>query len=138
MRYLLDTNIVSELRKGERADSGLRDWFATVEAEDLALSVLVVAEIRLGILRLHRRDAEAAGHLSGWLARLERAYAGGRTLPIDREVAKAWAELNLPRPLPVIDSLQAATALVHGLTFVTRNVDDLDGVPAPILNPFAG
>lgn len=136
MKYLLDTNVVSELRKGERADPGVRKWIETVEGEDLALSVLVLGEIRLGILRLRRRDLEAADHLATWLARLERAYRG-RTLPIDGAVTEAWAHLNAPRPLPVIDSLQAATARVHGLTFVTRNVEDLDGVEVPVLNPFA-
>ncbi|MGH9382625.1 MAG: type II toxin-antitoxin system VapC family toxin [Thermoanaerobaculia bacterium] len=137
MRYLLDTNIVSELRKGDRADAGLRKWFSTVEADDLALSVLVVAEIRLGIQRLRRRDVEAADHLAAWLARLERAYAG-KLLTIDTEVGKAWADLNAPRPLPVLDSLQAATARVYGLTFVTRKLQDLEGIAVPMLNPFTG
>lgn len=135
MRFLLDTNVLSELRKGDRAGAGLREWFAGVDGADLALSVLVLGEIQLGILRLRGRDPEAAGHLSAWLARLERAYRG-RTLPIDADVADAWADLNAPRPLPVIDSLQAATAVVHGLTFVTRNVEDLHGAEVPLLNPF--
>lgn len=136
MKYLLDTNVVSELRKGDRSDRGVRDWIESVEGQDLALSVLVLGKIRLGILRLRRRDPEAAGHLAAWLARLERAYRG-RTLPIDGAVTEAWAHLNAARPLPVIDSLQVATARVHGLTFVTRNVEELDGVEVPLLNPFA-
>lgn len=137
MRFLLDTNVLSELRKGERADPAVREWFAGVEGEDLALSVLVLGEIRLGVLRLRRRDPEAAGHLATWLARLERAYEG-RTFPVDARVVETWAELNVERPLPVIDSLQAATAVTHGLTLVTRNVDDLAGVEVRMLNPFAG
>lgn len=137
MRFLLDTNVVSELRKRERADPGLREWFTTVEHQDLALSVLVVGELRLGIFRLGRRDPQAAAHLGAWLARLERSYRG-RLLAIDSAVVEAWARLNVSRPLPVIDSLQAATALVHGLTLVTRNVDDLAGVEVPLLDPFAG
>ena len=136
MRFLLDTNVVSELRKGGRADVGARRWFETVSGDDLALSVLVLGEVRLGILRLRRRDAAAADHLAAWLPRLERAY-GGRTLPVDAPVVEAWADLNLRRSLPVIDSLQAATARVHGLTFVTRNVADLEGVDVPLLNPFS-
>jgi predicted nucleic acid-binding protein len=136
VRYLLDTNVVSELRKRERADPGLREWFAAVEREDLALSVLVLGELRLGILRLGRRDPQAAAHLGAWLARLERSYRG-RLLPVDSAVAESWAELNVLRPLPVIDSLQAATAKVHGLTLVTRNVDDLAGVKVPLHNPFS-
>lgn len=135
MRFLLDTNVLSELRKRDRADTGLQDWFAGVQGEDLAISALVTGEIHLGILRLRRRDPIAADHLAAWLTRLARTYQG-RTLPVDAEVTKVWADLNAPRPLPVIDSLQVATAVVHGLTFVTRNVDDLRGVDAPLLNPF--
>ena len=137
MRFLLDTNVVSELRKGDRADPGVRRWLSSVEGEDLSLSVLVLGEIRLGIRRLRRRDPPAAARLAEWLARLEIAYRG-RTLDIDARVAESWAELNARRPLPVIDSLQAATAVVHGLTFVTRNVVDLAGVEVPLLDPFRG
>ena len=135
MRFLLDTNVVSELRKGDRADAGLRGWFAGVQGEDLAISALVIGELHLGTLRLRRRDPLAATHLAAWLTRLARAYQG-RILAIDAEVTRVWADLNAPRPLPVIDSLQAATAVVHGLTFVTRNVADLHGVDAALLNPF--
>lgn len=136
MRFLLDTNVVSELRKRERADPGVREWIASVAGEDLALSILALGEIRLGILRLRRRDPEAAGHLAAWLTRTELAYRG-RTLAIDAAVTEAWADLNATRPLPVIDSLQAATARVHGLTLVTRKEQDLEGVDVPLLNPFA-
>jgi predicted nucleic acid-binding protein len=135
LRFLLDTNVVSELRKGERADHGVREWLSSVDGEDLALSVLVLGEIRLGILRLEGRDPRAAARLDAWLERLTLAYRG-RTLGIDALVTKTWARLNAARPLPVVDSLPAATALVHGLTFVTRNVGDLAGVEVPLLDPF--
>lgn len=135
MRFLLDTNVISELRKGERANPGVREWLTEVDGEDLAISVLVLGEIRLGILRLQRRDPEAASHLSAWLTRLEQAYEG-RTLGIDSRVAEAWAALNATRSLPVIDSLHAATAVVHGLTLVTRNVKDFHGLDLPLLQPF--
>ena len=135
MRFLLDTNVVSELRKKERANVGVLEWIRSVEGGDLALSVLVLGEIRLGILRLKRRDREAARHLSSWFSRLRQAYRG-RTLPVDADVVDTWARLNAARSLSVIDSLQAATALVYGLTFVTRNVADLAGVEVPLLNPF--
>ncbi len=135
MRFLLDTNVVSELRKKARANAGVREWMSSVEGGDLALSVLVLGEIRLGILRLRRRDREAARHLATWFSRLKHAYRG-RTLPVDAEIVDAWARLNGTRSLSIIDSLQAATALVHGLTFVTRNEADLVGVDVPVLNPF--
>lgn len=137
MRFLVDTNVVSELRKGQRADPGVREWLASIASEDLALSVLVMGEIRLGILRLARRDPVAAEHLEAWLARLELAYEG-RTLEIGIDVVAAWAALNAIRSLPVIDSLLAATAQVHGLTLVTRNVRDLEDTGVPLLNPFGG
>lgn len=137
MKFLLDTNIVSELRKRDRADAGLRRWIEAVEGDDLALSVLGLGELRLGILRLRRRDPESAEHLAAWLVRLERSYRG-RILPIDAGVTETWAHFNAIRSLPVIDSLMAATAAVHGLTLVTRNVDDLEGVEVPLLNPFEG
>lgn len=136
MKFLLDTNVVSELRKGRRADPGVREWFSTVDEGDLALSILALGEIQLGILRLQRRDKTAAGHLSTWLAELRNLHRR-RTLPVTHEVVETWARFNVARSLPVIDSLQAATAVVHGLTFVTRNVGELDGVAVRLLNPFA-
>lgn len=135
MKFLLDTNVVSELRKGSRAHQGVQDWFSKTQGPDLAISVLVLGEIRLGILRLRPRDPEAAGHLATWCQRLERAYAS-RTLPIDTKVVAIWSELNAQRSLPVIDSLQASTAMAHGLTLGTRNVSDLAGLDIPVLNPF--
>lgn len=97
--------------------------------------MLVLAEIRLGILRLRSRDPDAAANLVGWLGRLRRAYQR-RTFPVDDAVAEVWAHLNAPRPPPVIDSLQAATALVHGLILVTRNTADLADADVAMLNPF--
>lgn len=135
MRYLVDTNAVSELREADRADRGVREWFAAADCDDLALSVLVLGEICLGILRLHSRDPDAAASLAAWLGRLRRAYQR-RTFPVDGAVADVWAHLNASRPLPVIDGLMAATALVHGLTLVTRNTADLAGTDVAMLNPF--
>lgn len=136
MRYLLDTNIISELRKGDRANAGVRDWFDSTDSDDLAISVLVLGEIRLGIMRLRRRDPTAADRLEDWSTRLRAAYRH-RTFPVDGAVMEEWARLNLERPLPVIDSIQAATAAVHELMFVTRNVGDLDGIDVPLHNPFS-
>ena len=137
MRYLLDTNVVSEMRKGTRADSGVRQWFAEVRSEDLALSVLALGEIRLGIHRIEKRDPQSALHLSIWLAALQENHEG-RILPVDSKVSEAWALLNSVRSLATIDSLQVATALVHGLAFVTRNVGDVEGTGVEIVNPFNG
>lgn len=137
MRFLLDTNVVSELRKGDRADAGVQRWFADARGDELALSVLVLGEIHLGILRLQRRDAVGAAQLAAWLARVRDTYRR-RTLVVDADVVAAWAALNAPRPLPVIDGLLAATAHVHDLTLVTRNVGDLVDVEVPMLDPFTG
>jgi toxin FitB len=135
--YLLDTNIVSELRKGPRADANLTSWLAQEADESLFLSVLVVGEIRKGIESTARRDkaTATATALEAWLHRLIDAYEL-RILPITRDVAQAWGRLNVPDPLPVIDSLLAATAQVHGLTFVTRNAKDIARTGVPTINPF--
>lgn len=134
MSFLLDTNIVSETRK-RRGNAAVKSWIASVHPEDLYLSVLVVGEVRRGIEQLRRRNAEEARVLEAWLASLRRDYAG-RLLPVDGDVAEMWGRLNVPNTLPIIDSYLAATALVHGLTLVTRNVADVQRTGVPILNPF--
>lgn len=136
MSYLLDTNVVSELRKGERANERVRAWFETVDDQALWLSVLVIGEIRRGIERLRRRDAATADRLELWLAQLSELHHD-RILPVTRPIAEVWGRLNVPDPLPVVDGLLAATALVHGLTLVTRNVRDVARTPVPLLDPFA-
>jgi len=135
--YLLDTNVLSELRKGRRADRGVLDWFAGVEDDDLYLSVLVVGEIRRGIELIRRRDEAASTALDRWLRQLVLTH-DDRILPIDRNIAEAWALFNVPDPVPAIDGLLAATAHVHHLTVVTRNTVDLERTGVPVLNPFEG
>lgn len=117
-------------------DSSLAAWFSTVEGDDLYLSVLVVAEIRSGIEKVRRRDPGAAARLEGWLGALVASHAE-RILEVDLRVAEAWGRLTARRSLPVVDGLMAATALVHGLTLVTRNVRDVAGTGAIVLDPFA-
>ena len=135
MSFLLDTNVVSELRKGSRAHARVRHWFADVADEDLRISVLVLGELRQGVERLRGRDRTSAERLDLWLARLSADHEG-RILPVDQRVAEIWGRLNAPDPLPTVDGLLAATALVHDLTLVTRDVRDVARTGARLLNPF--
>lgn len=134
MTWLLDTNIVSELRKGERADRKLRVWFTSLDDDEVFTSVLVLGEIRRGIESIRRRDAPSALALEQWLIRLATGF-GERILPIDVRVADRWGTLNVPDPIPTIDGLLAATALVHDLTLVTRNVKDVTTTGVRTLDP---
>jgi toxin FitB len=135
LSYLLDTNVVSELRKAERGDRAVMAWFDGTDDEELQLSVLVLGELRQGVERLRLRDPVAARRLDAWLARLAEGYEG-RILPVDERVAETWGRLNVPDPLPAVDGLLAATALVHELTLVTRNTRDVARTGVKLLNPF--
>lgn len=137
MTWLVDTNVLSELRKGERADRGIRSWFATVADEDLFTSVLVVGELRRGVELLRRRDAIAASALEQWLGRLAGSFSS-RILPVDGRVADRWGRLGVPDQVPTVDGLLAATALVHDLVLVTRNVRDVMRTGARVLDPSDG
>ena len=137
MRFLLDTNIVSELRKGARANQGVVSWMVLQEANDLYLSVLVVGELRQGVERLRLRDPTQAERLDRWLRALHDDYSE-RLLPIDARVAELWGRLNAPTPISAIDGLLAATAIVHQLTLVTRNVKDVARTGVQLHNPFEG
>ena len=135
MSYLLDSNVVSELRKRERADAGVRRWFTDVGDSELYLSVLTIGEIRRGIESIRRRDRPRALVLSRWFQTLVVDYEA-RLLPIDRAIAEEWGRMNASTTLPAIDGLLAATARVHDLTFVTRNTRDVARTGVPCLNPF--
>lgn len=134
MNYLLDTNIVSEIRKPQ-ADLNVQAWFASTRADELYLSVLTVGEIRRGIERLRRRDSAQAGIFEAWLATLRRDFAQ-RVLPVTAEVADEWGRLGVPDPIPTVDGLLAATARVADLTLVTRNTADLIHSGVRLLDPF--
>ena len=134
MTYLLDTNVLSELRKPS-GNANVKAWFETVNGDELFLSVLVVGEIRQGIERIRRRDPAQARVFEDWLTTLIRDYRD-RVLTITTEVAEAWGRLNARDPLPVVDGLLAATALVFGLTLVTRNVADVEVTGVALLDPF--
>jgi toxin FitB len=136
LNYLLDTNVISELRKGERADANVAAWFAGVGEEEIFLSVLTIGEIRRGIESVRRRDPDSAAALDRWLSLVSEAH-GDRVVPIDRAITEEWGRMNVPDPLPVVDGLLAATARVLGLTLVTRNVADVAGTEVELLDPFA-
>ncbi len=136
MSFLVDTNVLSELRKGRRAARGVREWFDSSADGEVYTSVLVLGEIRRGIEAIRRRDPSGAAALEQWLARMTESFAD-RVLGIDVAVADRWAALNVPDPIPTVDGLLAATALVHGMTVVTRNVRDIARTGVPVLNPFA-
>ena len=135
MSFLLDTNVISELRKGPRCNLGVSSWFEQVASEDLYLSVLTLGELRKGIENLRRRDASTAKALETWLLEIENTYSE-RLLPVDQDVAEQWGRFSVPDPLPVLDGLLAATAHVHGLTLVTRNLKDVERTGVSCLNPF--
>ena len=134
MSFLLDTDVVSEPRKKAPHPSVLA-WIASVPESELFVSVLVVGEIRQGIERLARRDPAQADVLERWLKQLIAAYAD-RIVPVTTEVAQAWRRLTVPDPVPVVDGLLAATALVHGWTLVTRNTAAVASTGVCLLNPF--
>jgi toxin FitB len=135
--FLVDTNVLAELRKGARFNAQVVAWNARHSPSVMFVSVLTLGEIRKGVELLRARDLAQAVVLDAWFGRVCDAFAG-RILPIDAAVADAWGRLNVPQPLPAIDGLLAATALTHGLTRVTRNVADFARARVPLLNPFDG
>jgi hypothetical protein len=135
MGFLMDTNILSELRKEARCNPGVARWFDAVDEDELFLSVLTLGELRMGALGLARRGPGGAPHLEAWVNALHARYAG-KILPVTVEIAERWAELSVPDRLPVVDGLLAATALVHRHVLVTRNTRDVAGTGVPLLNPF--
>jgi predicted nucleic acid-binding protein len=136
--YLLDTNVVSELRKPRRkAEPGVRAWVAERASSDLYLSAITVLEVEVGIARLARHDPAQAGRLERWLGdELLDAFAS-RILAVDLPVARCAARLHAPDPRLERDALIAVTAAVHGLTVVTRNVKDFDSLDVAVVNPWS-
>jgi len=133
--YLIDTNVISEIRKGVRCNESVAAWWSTVAEADVFLSVLTIGELRKGIENIRRRDPRSAAALEKWLLRLLRQHRD-RILTIDLEIVNEWGRLNVPDPLPVIDGLIAATAKVRGLTLATRNVPDVARTGVASLNPW--
>jgi len=136
LSYLIDTNVLSELRKGARCDPNVSRWFASVDPEEVFLSVLAVGEIRNGIERIRRRDDRSARVLDAWLRKLIAEHSD-RILPIDEAIAQEWGRLSVPDRIPVVDGLMAATARVHSLTLATRNLKDVARTGVSCINPFS-
>jgi predicted nucleic acid-binding protein len=136
--FVLDTNVVSELRKIRlgRADPQVAKWADSVNAVDLYLSAITVQELEIGVLLAERRDPTQGAVLRIWLDSHVLPAFFGRILPVDTAVAQRSAKLHVPDPRPVRDGLIAATALVHGMTVVTRNVADFAATGVPLLNPW--
>jgi hypothetical protein len=136
LKFLLDTNVISEIRKRERAHPNVAKWVARTPVKEIGTSVVVLAEIRRGIELKRRNDPGQAETLDRWFSQM-RSRLGARVLPIDEPIAEAWALLGIPDQLTLIDGLLAASAKVHGLTLVTRNVADVARTGVAILDPFA-
>jgi len=136
--YLLDTNVVSELRKvrAGKADAKVAKWAEQVNVSDLFISVITIQELEIGVLQMERRDSVQGAILRTWFdVHVIPAFAG-RILPVSLEVAQRSAQLHVPNLGPFRDGLIAATALVHGMTVVTRNVSDFGSAGLKLLNPW--
>lgn len=137
--YLIDTNVISELRRGSAAHAGVRAFFRRCGAQDarLYLSAITVGELRRGVeLVRHRGDVVQADRLADWLAFVVQQYQDC-ILALEHDAAEVWGRLRVPHPENPLDKQIAATALVHGLTVVTRNTADFESTGVPLLNPFA-
>lgn len=138
MTYLLDTNVLSELRKSaSSADHSVRAWVASRRPSELYLSVVTIMEIDLGIGRVERRDSAQGKRLRSWLEDTVLDAFSGRILAVDLAVARRAARLHVPDPRPERDAMIAATADEHGMTVVTRNVKDFAPMGVAVVNPWA-
>jgi predicted nucleic acid-binding protein len=134
MSYLLDTNVVSELRK-RHPDHHVLAWYATVTSAEIFISALTIGEIRMGIERLRRKDSGQADVLEHWLRGLQATYFD-HIVDVDTRAAEEWGRINVPDPLPVIGGLLAASAKARGLTLVTRDTGDVSRSGVALVNPF--
>ena len=135
MSYLIDTNIISEIRKGDRCHPQVSAWWQGVAESDLYLSVLVIGEVRKGIELARRQDPQKAAALERWAGEVVDGFSA-RILDVTADVADEWGRMGALRPVAVTDALLAATAKVHGLRLATRNEEDVKGLGVEIFNPF--
>jgi predicted nucleic acid-binding protein len=135
VNYLIDTNIISEIRKGDHCNRNVAVWYASIDDAGIYLSVLVLGEIRKGIERARPNDPAQARALEKWLSAVRESFAE-RVLPIDQAISDEWGRMSAKRSLSSVDALLAATAKVHRMTLVTRNVSDVADLGADVLNPF--
>jgi predicted nucleic acid-binding protein len=133
LSFLLDTNVISEIRRGR--DPNVRAWIEDVEDLELHISVLTLGEVRKGIELLRARNPTQADVFAHWLTELRERFSD-RILRIDARIAEEWGRLNAARPRNTVDSLIAATARLHGLTVVTRNTGDFEGCGVRLLDPW--
>lgn len=136
--YLIDTNVISEIRKGEKANAGVRRFFDELETNKAAayISVITIGELRRGIdLIYHRGDQIQGEMLERWLEKILREYSYN-ILAVDPEAALLWGKMRVPNPQHALDKLIAATALINDLTVVTRNTKDFQNTGVQLLNPF--
>jgi len=134
--FLLDTNVVSELRRPQKADHNVVAWASTIPAANFFLSAISILEIELGALLIARKDAKQGAVLRAWIDEQILPCFEGRILPVDTAVAQRCAHLHVPDPRAERDALIMATAIVHGLTIVTRNIADFERAGVALLNPW--
>jgi predicted nucleic acid-binding protein len=135
VNYLLDTNIISEIRKGVDCNPHVATWYDSIDEDTIYVSVLVLGEIRKGIERARSTNPGQACALEQWLSALSQSFAN-RIVPIDLAVAEEWGRMSAKRPVSTVDALLAATAKVQRMMLVTRNVADVADLGAKVINPF--
>ena len=135
---LLDTNVVSELRKAAKADANVTAWAAAQPQDTLFVSTMTVLELEIGVQRMERRDRRQGAVLRQWLDGHVLPAFDDRVLVFDTAIARRCAALHVPDPKPERDAIIAATALVHGLTLATRNIADFQNMGVKLVDPWAG